>query len=234
MPSIGQIYMPYYDMGAVNSTHLFGLDELILFYFYGKTITAVYEVVADLGANIGLHSIVMRMLGATVKSYEPDPAHFAKLQSNMRHNNLEISSLYQEAVSDKAGVAEFTRVRGNTTGSHLTGSKPSPYGPWDKFQVQTARFKDVIRGVQLAKIDVEGHEAKLIASTVGKDWNEFDCIVEIGSKQNRDEIYAHCNLLKINIFSQKLGWTKAKCKEELPSSYKEGSIFLSRRPRMPW
>ena len=34
--SIGKITLPYYSMGAINSTHLFGLDELILFAFYTK------------------------------------------------------------------------------------------------------------------------------------------------------------------------------------------------------
>ena len=55
---IGEINLPYFSMGAINSTHLFGLDELILFSFYNNT-KKIYKKVADLGANIGLHSIVL-------------------------------------------------------------------------------------------------------------------------------------------------------------------------------
>lgn len=71
----GKIQFPYFSMGAVDSTHLFGLDELILFSFYWMN-RFVYSRVYDLGANIGLHSIAMSRAGYDVVSYEPDPVHF--------------------------------------------------------------------------------------------------------------------------------------------------------------
>ena len=54
----GSLNFPYFEMGAINSTHLFGFDELILFSFYHQNRNN-YKKVADLGANIGLHSIIM-------------------------------------------------------------------------------------------------------------------------------------------------------------------------------
>ena len=52
--ALGEIEIPFFSMGAYNTTHLFGLDELILFSFYAQN-KFRYKKVADLGANIGLH-----------------------------------------------------------------------------------------------------------------------------------------------------------------------------------
>ena len=41
--------------------------------------------VIDIGANIGLHTIVMAKCGFTVHSFEPDPIHFNELKKNLEH-----------------------------------------------------------------------------------------------------------------------------------------------------
>ena len=76
----GNLRMPFYSMGAINSTHLFGLDELLIFSFY-KHAKKEYKNVADIGANIGLHSIVLALLGKTVSCFEPDPQTFNQLEA---------------------------------------------------------------------------------------------------------------------------------------------------------
>ena len=68
--NIGNLQLPYFSMGTINSHHLFGLDELIIFSFYQRNIGR-YKSVADLGANIGLHSICLSKFGYTVDSFEP-------------------------------------------------------------------------------------------------------------------------------------------------------------------
>ena len=70
---LGKLSLPFFSMGSINSTHLFGLDELLIFSFYRKNIDR-YKSVADLGANIGLHSICLSKYGFDVDSYEPDPS----------------------------------------------------------------------------------------------------------------------------------------------------------------
>src|SRR5262245_25313226 len=58
----GSISLPYTRMGAIDSVDLFGLDELIIFTFY-HTHRSRYRRVLDIGANLGLHSIVMARCG---------------------------------------------------------------------------------------------------------------------------------------------------------------------------
>src|SRR5512139_3654868 len=47
----GEIRLPYFNMGAIDSLNLFDLDELILFsYYYNRRDR--YRNVLDIGANI--------------------------------------------------------------------------------------------------------------------------------------------------------------------------------------
>src|ERR1051326_7016979 len=58
----GRISLPYQKMGTVDSLNLFDLDELIIFGFYW-TNRHRYRKTADIGANLGLHSILMSRCG---------------------------------------------------------------------------------------------------------------------------------------------------------------------------
>src|ERR1051325_4511876 len=65
----GELCLPYYRMGAVDSLDLFGLDELIIFLFYWCNRDR-YRRVVDIGANLGLHTIVMDRCGFQVTAFE--------------------------------------------------------------------------------------------------------------------------------------------------------------------
>lgn len=229
---VGNIKLPFFSMGSINSTHLFGLDELIIFAFYLKN-KALYNSVADLGANIGLHSIVLSKLGYIVDSFEPDPEHLKRIHHNIKLNNV-TPIIVPAAVSIDDGVTEFTRVVGNTTGSHLSGAKDDPYGELEKFSVPTRSFKTILVEHDLLKIDVEGHEANIICSTDPKDWNKTDAILEVGTLTNAEKIFHHFCDSHINLFAQSLCWQKVASVSEMPTSYKDGSLFISSKDKMPW
>lgn len=38
----------------------------------------------------------------------------------------------------------------------------------------------------------------------------------------------------VNIFSQKRGWNRVVSIDDVPLSYKEGGVFVSAKPVMPW
>lgn len=231
---LGEIALPYFEMGAINSTHLFGLDEFIIFSFY-KFNSSKYKRVADLGANIGLHSIVLSNLGYAVSCYEPDPIHIENLKENIEANcSSNMPIIHEKAVSVLDGLTEFTRVVGNTTGSHITGSKQAPYGQLVTFEVGTKSFKDIVLSNDLLKIDVEGHEADIICSTTSQDWKNTDAIVEVGSEENAVRIYEHLRKESVNLFSQVTSWEKVTSEANMPKSYKEGSLFISKKDAMPW
>ncbi len=222
------------SMGQINSTHLFGLDELIIFSFYLKNKNR-YKKVFDIGANIGLHSIVLAKTGFDVLSYEPDPWHFKILQENLKLNsifsNVEARNM---AISTHTGELEFIRVLGNTTGSHLAGAKKEPYGDLERFMVQVDSFKEILKDADLLKIDVEGHEGTLITSTCREDWVGTDAIVEIGTPENAKIVFEHMQAKGVNLFSQKNSWEKVLKLEDMPTSYKDGSLFISLKSLMPW
>ena len=88
--SLGILDIPYFSMGSINTTHLFGLDELILFSFYTQN-KSNYKKMADLGANVGLHSIIMSNLGFDVTSYEPDAIHYQKIKEHVDLNCQKLS-----------------------------------------------------------------------------------------------------------------------------------------------
>ena len=231
LPSI-QIKLPYHDMGAINSTHLFGIDELILFAFYSKQRGRLINV-ADIGANIGLHSIVLAKLGFNVRAFEPDPSHLEKLRENLSLNGVTGVEVNEKAVSNDKGEVDFVRVLGNTTGSHISGAKES-YGEREAFRVKTERFADIMDWAQLIKLDVEGHEGEILTNTTASDWRGVDAVAEVGSIQNAALIFDHFNKLGVRLFSQKIGWKEAKAVHEMPSSHREGSIYISNKECVPW
>jgi len=234
MESAGEVVFPYVSMGTINSTHLFGLDELIIFSFYARN-RRNYSRVADIGGNIGLHSIVLAKLGYEVSCFEPDPMHLELLARNLAVNNVtHCVEVHSKAVSTQKGSLEFIRLLGNTTGSHLAGAKNAPYGELEKFSVLTVPVVDVMHDVDLVKIDVEGHELELVKVTTAEDWKSTDAMIEVGSPENAEGVFRHLDQIGVNMFSQKTGWRHVTNLEQVPTSHREGSLFITGRSEMNW
>jgi len=126
----------------IPSLNLFELDEMILFAFYACN-KHRYKNVLDLGANIGLHSIILGLSGFNVNAYEPDPGHFGILLRNLSLNHSENVVAHNLAVAETSKTVEFTRVLGNTMSSHISGSK-KPYGQLEHFTVIAVSFKETL------------------------------------------------------------------------------------------
>lgn len=231
----GEIYFPMIQMGSVSSYDVFSsLNELIIFAFYLKN-KRTYKKALDIGANIGLHSIMMGKLGWKVESYEPDPKHFKILMQNLEANGL--GSLVRaslSAVSNKNGKSSFVRVLGNTTSSHLEGSKANAYGSLEKIEVDLSDIKNLVHDVDFIKIDAEGHEGTIICNIPKDQFSKIDVMVEIGSKKNAVDIYKYTQDINLNLFSQKNGWNLVNQIDDVPFHYKEGSLFISKKREMGW
>lgn len=222
----GDLIFPYQEMGAVTSLDLFGLDELILFSIYLAN-REKYSRFADLGANLGLHSLVAGRLGWQVTAFEPDPSTFALLEKNLEQNSV-VARTVQKAVGAEAGNRVFTRVLGNLTGSHLSGAKEHTYGELELFSVVVQAFTEVMAEHDFLKIDVEGAEAELVCSTTATDWLGTDAVLEIGSELNASVIFEHFESLGgLSVFSQKRGWGRVQEVSHLPFSHREGSVFVT-------
>ena len=229
----GDLHFPYREMGAINTIHLFGLDELIIFSYYWAN-KSRYKNVADLGANIGLHSLIMDKCGFSINSFEPDPIHVGVFQENIVNNKSVNITINQKAISDKSGTMDFIRVLGNTTGSHLAGAKEDPYGELETFSVETSDINAVLLNNDFVKMDIEGQEATAILSTKKDTWANVEMILEVGTEKNARIIFEYLNEINVNMFSQKTGWNKVSDLADVPTSYKEGSLFLSVADEMSW
>ena len=229
----GDLVFPYHKMGAIDSLNLFDFDELIIFSFYWVN-RQRYRRVLDIGANIGLHSIILSKCGFEVRAYEPDSQHFKILERNLALNNCPNVQVFNAAVSSKRGEMEFVRVLGNTTASHLAGSKANPYGELERFPVKVEAIEPLITWADLVKLDVEGHEKEVLLATNRNHWLGTDALVEVENESNAASIYKHFTALGVRLFSQKTNWQLVRDVDDMPTSYREGTLFVTCKSEMPW
>lgn len=229
----GKLVFPYRSMGTIDSLNLFDLDELMIFGFYFKN-RKKYRKVLDLGANIGLHSIILSKCGYDVTCYEPDPVHYGILRENFVLNEVGTVKSFNLAISTEPSEKKFIRVLGNTTGSHIAGAKANPYGALEYLTVKTIDFRSLVQGTDLIKMDIEGHEKDVLLTTTSKDWEKMDALAEIENAGNGKAIFEHFQRINVPIFAQKINWQRVRRPEDLPCGYREGSIFISYQDCMPW
>jgi hypothetical protein len=129
---------------------------------------------------------------------------------------------------------EFVRVLGNTTASHLAGSKSHPYGDLERFPVKVEAFEPLINWADLIKLDIEGHEKTVLLSTKRENWLKTDALIEIENAGNAAAIYEHFNDLGVKLFSQKTNWHLVRSIDDMPASYHDGTLFATCKSRMPW
>ena len=225
---LGSPSFPFFEMGSVDSKALFDLDELILFVFYRK--------VLDLGANIGLHTLVMKKVGFMVTSYEPDLTHLNQIHVVLNLNNMNAEHVVPKAISDCAVTMQYIRVLGNTIGSHLLGAKENVYGPTDIVSVEVDDILEVLKqgNFDFVKMDVEGHEAVLLNRVTAESLKKTDIMLEIGSEKNASDIYEILKQKGIPAYAQKINWMLVEKLEDLPSHHTHGSVFLSMQGAPNW
>ena len=238
-PNYRGLNIPFINFGGgVTTDSLFCENEQIIFEFYAKNKDR-YRRALDIGANIGVHSILMARQGWDVHAYEPDygdgpwpDGHYDHLEMNIKTNGVKSNVLpFNVAVSDQKGVKIFVRVKGNTTGSHLKGDKQT-YGELEEFDVPVVDCRPLFDWADFAKIDCEGHEARILLTVTPAQAERVDFMVEVGSKKNAELIYVHFAKLPTKLWSQKNDWQPVKNFEDMPIHHSEGSLFIGREA--PW
>lgn len=223
----GHLKFPYVPMGKIDSLDLFGVTELIIFSFYHAN-RFRYKKVLDIGANLGLHSILMDRLKWEVRAYEPDFKHYDWLLSNLARNDCNHVSPRMAAVHTTTGEANFVRVFNNLTGNHLEGFKDS-YGPRETVIVPTVDCRDLFSWADFAKIDSEGNEAEMLLTTTPKQMQKLDIIAEVRNEKNASMIFEHFQKMNVPIWTQKCGWKKIDSVQGMPFVNREGSIFIGHK-----
>lgn len=120
------------------------------------------ELLLDVGANVGSYTILAsKVLGARCIAFEPIPAAFAALQDNVHLNDVaHCVDLRRVAVGEQSGVARMTTEL--DTGNRI--AEPDRADE-NTIEVPVVALDDVEAAAQaaLVKIDVEGHEASVLA-----------------------------------------------------------------------
>ena len=83
-------------------------------------------------------------------------------------------------------------------------------------------------------MDIEGAEADALCSTTAENWSGTDVMLEVGSEENALLIWQHMNKLGLSAYAQKNQWARVNSTEEMPVSYKEGSLFITRSSLSPF
>ena len=227
---IGIVHIPFFSYGNITSTNMWELEDMILFGYYLKK-SNYYNAAYDLGANIGFHSIFFFKSGyKKITCFEPEKDHLRELKKNLKLNNSQAVKVCPKAVFNKSKKVQFNKIHGNTTSSHILNAKKNPYGIITKYYVESIDFKYILpkKGMSIFKIDIENVEGVVIKRTVANDWKFFDAFVEVGDKENAKKIFEHCKKIKINIFAHKIKWKKVKKFTDMPESYHDGLVFLSK------
>ena len=219
-----KINFPYIEQGNISSIHLFGIDELIIFMHYISS-KKKYKKVCDIGANIGLHSLVLSKCGFKVDSYEPDPDHCNMAKKIFKENKIKVN-LIEKAVSNFSGITEFTRILNNTTGNYIANKKNS-YGPTNKIKVKVIDAKELSGKYDFIKIDAEGSEYDILSKFTSKDFKKTDFMIEISTSSSRKNLWKIINKKKLKVFTQKISWNRVNKLEDLPTSHKGGAVFIS-------
>ena len=167
-----------YDDGLVLNIDTASFCEWYI-WFYGafrpeisKLLNRMLQpghVAIDIGANIGMHSVVMaNRVGPTGKlfSFEPDPHPYARLVRNLRLNVLDFASTHQAALSAKSERRNFflhDASIGNYANASLHADNVGKDTP--RVEVDVLSLDDFLAQNPVARVDV----IKLLAQ--GEEWN---------------------------------------------------------------
>lgn len=125
-------------------------------------------VIADIGAHVGYFSMIaaLRNPRAKVHAFEPVDFIHARLAVNQRGNGVKNIVRHQAGVSDREGWTEIhVRFSANllSTGSSLERGAAGPAATETRrIRLHTVDEMFAESGVDLVKIDVEGHEPRVL------------------------------------------------------------------------
>lgn len=150
-------------------------DYTQLRYFYAfpdprlrDLIVAGGDTFVDVGANVGVFSLLASRFFRQVHAFEPLPPTYARLAGNCRATPS--IHVYPAALSSSDGV---TRIHQSAIGSGGSSLRPlaadqrrvTRKDAWHVYDVPQAKADDLLRDLRaldLMKIDVEGHEVEVL------------------------------------------------------------------------
>jgi FkbM family methyltransferase len=141
----------YWLSGSFYEAHNNGNYKTILPYIYENYSSGV---MVDVGAHKGNHSLFFSQIFDRVISFEPEENNFKCLRANLKLNDIKNVITFNMALSDKQRKIKLTQEHKNNSGSFkIFGSG----------KTEAYKMDDIVSSdVDYIKIDVEGHQEKVI------------------------------------------------------------------------
>lgn len=148
--------------------YLFGSYELPTVRFIRSHVRPGMTLI-DVGAQIGYITLEMSRAGGSgvsLYSFEPEPRNIAKLNANLRLNDINNVTIVDRAVSDHDGLIRLFMSSDNNAGTHSTIAS-GPFVSNDFIEIPCVRLDTFVReqavqSVDMIKIDVEGGELEVL------------------------------------------------------------------------
>jgi FkbM family methyltransferase len=153
------------------------------------------DVFLDVGANVGVFTILALAAGANAIAVEPGSAAFAALERNVRSNGyLDRVDFRKVAVSDHIGHAKFSYCGASPTNHLIVDEEPN------SIEVPLTTLDAIVDGrpIVLLKIDIEGFELPALrgATSVLSNKDLKAVIVEVDRGPD-DKIFYSSDLLQL-------------------------------------
>lgn len=146
----------------INLKGIYERQELLATFNYLQAHNYIHGYAADVGANIGNHSLFFRKYYSKVFSFEPNLRTFKVLSLNAElMDNIEC---FNVGLSDSERTAFLNINSANVGGSHLSADETYRSPHQQQIQLKTLDgYSNVFENkLGLLKIDVEGHELSVL------------------------------------------------------------------------
>ena len=148
---------PYFEAVEHHAAGLDGLAALVARHVPPSS------TVIDVGANIGLSTILLARLARHVVAYEPSPPNVALLRRNLALNGITNVEVRAAAASSRPGALRF-HVAQFGAGSHVVASGHVSGGTTETVGVPAVTLDgETLPSIAFIKIDAEGHEPDVLA-----------------------------------------------------------------------
>ena len=122
--------------------------------------------VLDVGANIGLTTLLHSRLATKVHAFEPSPSTFELLQENVARAGLRNTTLHNVGLGEQPGSFDLTFAPQNRSGAFVSNQTQASTGHTiERIQIDTLDRRvevEKIGKIDMIKIDVEGFELHVL------------------------------------------------------------------------
>jgi FkbM family methyltransferase len=185
-----------------------GIYEVHLFNFLTKLLSKNKNFTClDVGANIGVVSLVMSKYAKHVISFEPIKSLFSMIEKSIEANNIKNCKVINKGLSSTNTMAKiYINTSGNIGSStlsktHSLENSKNTFNDSEVIDLEAGDDNEYLKSIDridLIKIDVEGHESDVVIGMqeiIKK--NDPLIILEWNNKETKDRFISDNNLKRI-------------------------------------